>query len=1025
MMLHFSSSRIAFPFARVLILIASLSVAALAEPAGKVGFNRDIRPILSTNCFFCHGPDEKKREAKLRLDVRESALADNDGSRAIVPGQPDQSELLARVLSHDKDDAMPPPKSKRLPLSADQIATLRKWIAQGAEYENHWAFIPLRREPPPSVKNKAWVKNPIDQFILARLEAEGIAPSPEADPATLCRRLYLDLIGLLPSPEETWAFVESTCQLPKGQTSGLNQSTIDHLVDQLLANPHYGERWGRHWLDQARYADSNGYTIDGERAMWPYRDWVIKALNDDMPFDRFTIEQLAGDLFPNPTKSQIIATAFHRNTLINEEGGADKEQFRNEAVVDRVNTTGVVWLGLTVGCAQCHSHKFDPISHREYYEMFAFFNQGTDVNNQGATIPVARGEVFGGPAAAPTPPPPSNAEIARWQADWEKRELAKYAAPAHTAQALWSPADYVEYDTSSGAGFQLLDDHSLLADGRGAFNDTYRIVANTALKQIAAVRLRVLTHDSLPHHGPGLAGNGNFVLTQFEVSAGGVGQEIVRATADLEQPGYPAAAAFDDQAKTGWAINPGKGGSAKMNSDHEIIFVFAKPIVLEGQPIEIKLRHDLNQNYLIGRFALDFSASVPPAGKAADAMSTALQIDPEKRSEAQKKLVREAFERGEPRARLVKRANAAGDAALMVMKDLEQARPTYIHLRGDFLRNDEKTGPLKPGVIAAVNSAFRRPQSGFRNRLDLAKWIVNSDNPLTPRVAMNRVWMQYFGRGLVETDEDFGAQGSAPTHPELLDWLAREFIQRGWSMKAMHRLIATSATYRQSSRARPDLAEKDPRNLLLARQERVRLDAEILRDAALSASGLLDSTIGGPSVHPPQAAGVYAFTQNTKKWTADTGPNRFRRALYTMFYRAAPYPLFTTFDAPDFQSTCTRRARSDTPLQALTVANDAAFVEMAQGLAARLLREDSSDDPAPRLRRAFLLCLDREPSTKELAILRAYCVRQEEDFRSDPAAANALLSEDLRKTGIPPERAAATVCAARAIFNTDCFITRE
>ena len=638
---------------------------------------------------------------------------------------------------------------------------------------------------------------------------------------------------------------------------------------------------------------------------------------------------------------------------------------------------------------------------------------------------MTRGEVFGGPAAPPAPPQPSDAEIARWQADWEKRELAKYAAPANTPKAQWTPADYVEYDTASGAGFQLLEDHSLLADGRGAFNDTYRIVASSPLKQIAAVRLRVLTHDSLPHHGPGLSGNGNFVLTQFDVNAGGSAQEIVRASADLEQAGFPAAAAIDGQAKTGWAINPGKGGAGKMNGDHEIVFVFAKPIAPEGQPIEIKLHHDLNQNYLIGRFALDFSASAPPAGKAPDALFAALALDPAKRSDPQKKLALEAFERAEPKARLARNAKAAGDADLMVMKDLEQPRPTYIHLRGDFLRNDEKTGPLKPGVIAAVNAAFHKPQTGFHNRLDLAKWIVNPENPLTPRVTMNRVWMQYFGRGIVETDEDFGAQGSAPTHPELLDWLAREFIQRGWSMKAMHRLIATSATYRQSSRARPDLAEKDPRNLLLARQERVRLDAEILRDAALSASGLLDPAIGGPSVHPPQAAGVYAFTQNTKKWIADTGPDRFRRALYTMFYRAAPYPLFTTFDAPDFQSTCTRRARSDTPLQALTVANDAAFVEMAQALAARLLREDSSDEPAPRLRRAFLLCLSREPSPKELAILRAYCARQEDDFRNDPAAANALLSDALRKTGIPPERAAATVCAARAIFNTDNFITRE
>ena len=758
----------------VVLLVASGIVASARAGAGegKLHFNKDIRPILSSNCFYCHGPDEKKREAKLRLDVREDALADHDGTRAIVPGRPEQSELIVRARSHDKDEAMPPPKIKRPPLSKGEIETLRKWIEEGAEYEGHWAFLPLRSEPPPQVNGREWVENPIDRFILARLEREGIAPSPEADPFTLCRRLYLDIIGLLPTPEETRDFVESATGQSKSAAAGLDQAAVEGLVDKLLASPHYGERWGRHWLDQARYADSNGYTVDGERAMWPYRDWVIKAMNDDMPFDQFTIEQLAGDLLPNASKSQIIATAFHRNTPINEEGGADKEQFRDEAVVDRVNTTGTVWLGLTVGCAQCHSHKFDSISQREYYELYSFFNQSTDVNNKGATVLVARGEIFGGASANPE-------------------------------------------------------------------------------------------------------------------------------------------------------------------------------------------------------------------------------------------------------------AKASGTAELMVMKEVDKPRPTFIHLRGDFLRNDEKTGPLKPGVIAAVNASFHEPQSEFRNRLDLAKWIVHPDNPLTSRVAVNRIWMQYFGRGLVETDEDFGAQGMAPTHPELLDWLGREFTQRGWSMKAMHRLIATSAAYRQASAARPDLTEKDPRNLLLARQERLRLDAEILRDAALSASGLLAPEIGGPSVHPPQAAGVYSFTQNTKKWQVDTGPNRFRRALYTMFYRSAPYPLFTTFDAPNFQSVCTRRARSDTPLQALTVANDPAFVEMAQSLATRLLREDAAEDPTLRIRRAFTICLSREPSAQELAILRSYSARQEEAFRRDPIAAKALLSPELQESCVAPELAAAMVCVARAILNTDSFITRE
>ena len=817
------------------VLGALLLVSAAAEAAEKVRFNRDVRPILSGNCFFCHGPDEKKREAHRRLDTRDGALAENDGVRAVVPGKPDESELLARVLSHDKDELMPPPKNKKAPLSPEQIATLRQWIAEGAEYEGHWSFLPLSAAPPPAVKGGAWVKNGIDNFIFARLEREGIAPSPEADRATLIRRVSLDLTGLLPTPEEVRTFTED--RAPEAYA---------RLVERLLASPHYGERWGRHWLDQARYGDSNGYAIDSARAMWPWRDWVIKALNDDVPFDRFTIEQLAGDLLPEPTKSQVIATGFHRNTLINEEGGSKPEQFRVEAVIDRTNTTGAVWLGLTVGCAQCHTHKFDPITQREFYQLTAFFNSGEDVNSKGATVEVARGEIFGAPVV-PTSPDVETVKSKKHrltQEEWERAELEK----------------------------------------------------------------------------------------------------------------------------------------------------------IEVQP--------LNQ-------------------QPTDAYTLALKLAAAVRSDEQRKVVKEAFEKAVPKEKAEKPHPVDGQVVdLMVMQDLAKPRPTFLLQRGDYTRPDEKAGPLAPSVIAAVNSAFRTPPSAFSNRLDLARWLVSAENPLTPRVTMNRVWMRYFGRGIVETDEDFGAQGAAPTHPELLDWLGREFIRQGWSMKAMHRLIVTSATYRQASKARPDLAEKDPRNLLLARQERVRVEAEIVRDAALSASGLLDETIGGPSVHPPQPDGVYSFTQTGKKWTADTGPNRFRRALYTMYYRSAPYPLFGTFDAPDFQTVCTRRPRSDTPLQALTVANDPAFVELAQGLAARVLREVPTGDAEARIRRAFALCLCREPGAKELAILRAYHTAQLADFTADTAAAAKLLSPALAKTPAPAETAA-LVAIARTLFNTDNFITRE
>ncbi len=1009
---------------RILIFPSLLALAGSAWSAvpAKPGYNHDIRPILSTNCFFCHGPDEKKREAGRRIDNREGALKEIDGVRAIVPGQPEESEMLKRVLTHDKDDLMPPPKSKRQPLTAEQVATLRKWIEQGAEYEGHWAFLPVRKDAPPKTKDAGWGRNGIDQFIGARLESEGMRPSPEADRATLMRRVSLDLLGLLPTPEEVRAFVADPAP-----------DAYEKLVDRLLTSPHYGERWGRHWLDQARYADSNGYTIDSLRAMWPYRDWVIKALNDDLPFDQFTIEQLAGDLLPKPEKSQLIATAFHRNTLINEEGGTDKEQFRNEAAVDRVNTTGAVWLGLTVGCAQCHTHKFDPISHREFYQMFAFFNQGTDVNNKGETLPVRRGEIFGHPVEVPEPPKPSAADLAKRRVDFEKVELVRLAkaeaAPVAAAIApgvKWTPASYLDYETLSGAGFKLLPDNSLLADGQGAPNDTYRVVALAPISQVAAVRLRVLTDASLPKEGPGMAKNGNFVLTAFEATSDGVDQEIEHAFSDHEQAGFTAAAAIDQDPKTGWAINTAKDSPTKMNADHEAVFVFAQPIVIKGQKLEFKLRHELNSNYLIGRFALEFTETVPnQVAPAKNALLAALQIPAEKRSAEQEKVINDAFVAAEAKAATKKKAENPDLAELMIMKEIGTPRPTFIHIRGDFLRNDEKTGPLQPGVIAAVQSAFSTPAPEFHNRLDLARWLVNPENPLTPRVTVNRMWMHYFGRGLVETDEDFGAQGSPPSHPELLDWLARTFVERGWSMKAMHRLIATSATYRQSSKARPDLAERDPRNLLLARQERVRVEAETVRDAALSASGLLDQTIGGPSVFPPQAEGVYAFTQNSKKWIAETGPNRFRRGMYTTFFRSAPYPLFGTFDAPDFQTVCTRRGRSNTPLQALTVANDPAFLEIAQGLAARVLREVPDDDVEGRIRRAFALSLCREPSAKELAILRAFHAEQLASLGGDALAAKALLTPALANSGAAPASAAAMVCVARAILNTDSFITRE
>lgn len=938
---------------RSLPFLFALSVVPIAS-GQEVQFNRDIRPILSNKCFYCHGPDEKERKADLRLDLREGAIADLGGYAAVAPGDPENSELLFRVAHNDPDELMPPPESKLDPLTTDEIALMRRWIEQGAAYQGHWAFEPVSDVTVPG----AWTGNPIDYFVNKKLDQAGIAPSPQADPSILLRRLSLDLTGLLPNLAEQQDFEREFEQSPG--------KAINRTVDRLLASTHYGERWGRHWLDQARYADSHGYSIDGDRDMWPFRDWVIKALNDDMPFDRFTIEQLAGDLLPEGGKSQLIASAFHRNTLINQEGGSDREQFRVESVIDRVNTTGAVWLGLTLGCAQCHTHKFDPITHREYYQLFAFFNNTEDANGAGPTIEVSEYEVLGSP---PPPPPP---------------------APKNGGEpAEWHPVRYQEARTASGAEFKHLDDRSLLVPGDAAPKDAYQLRAETYLETVRALRLRVLTDPSLPQNGPGTAGNGNFVLTNLRVSLNGQPVPIARAFADHEQPGYPAAHVIDKDGNSGWAINVGDGQQASMNANHEAVFLFEKPVNIDGAPLEIRMEHQRNENYLVGRFAIELSATAPPI--------------PE-RAKTSKPDIRKG--------------------RLMVMKERPDPRPTFILTRGDFTRPDKEVGELRPDVLSHVPPALPE-REGRPTRLDLAKWIVDPSNPLTPRVTVNRVWMRYFGRGLVETEEDFGTQGSLPSHPQLLDYLSRRFVEDGWSLKKLHRLIVTSETYQRSSHARADLAQRDARNTLLARQNRLRLDAEIIRDTALCASGLLTRRIGGPSVYPPQPDGIYAFTQTRKNWKTSMGSDRYRRTMYTFFYRSAPYPLLSTFDAPDFQTTCTRRARSNTPLQALTIANDPAFLEIAQGLAARLLRDLPEADVDPRIERAFRLSLCREPGEVELQILRQYYDSQVTDFTRDAESANLLLSDELRRAPVSPPEAAGLVGLTRALFNTDNFITRE
>jgi hypothetical protein len=1008
-----------------LICVLLGSSGARAESSDAIDFGRDIRPILSNKCFKCHGPDEETREADLRLDRAEGATADLGGYRAIDLDDPQSSELLRRVLSSDEFERMPPPDSG-LDLSADEARLLEQWIEQGAVYEPHWSFRPLEQPPIPTISANAehrdWIQHPIDHFVLEALERVNLSPSAEADRATLIRRVHLDLLGLPPAPEQVAEFLEDS--MPDAYA---------RMVDRALASPHYGERWGRHWLDQARYADSHGYTVDSDRSMWPYRDWVIAALNRDLPFDQFTLEQLAGDLLPNPTQDQLVATGFHRNTLINQEGGTDREQFRNEAVVDRANTTGAVWLGLTVGCAQCHTHKFDPLTHHEYYQLFAFFNSGQDVNSVAPTLRVAS--------------PEQQERLAEFDrdlraargalADYEKEANEQLAEEERKRQqpVEWSIVRHAEVSTESGAEIEQLGDGSFLVRGENTTSDTYSLTFPAPQRRITAVRLEVLTHPSLPHGGPGRAGNGNFVLTHVELQSGENSANWLHASADHSQKNYDVTGAINADREQGWAINVSSG---VLNANRTATFVSDVLPTPDEQAVTFRLHFGPHANpYNLGRFRVSVT-DVPHA-----------DLDlPDPR--------REALAAEVQRIEAARQKFAAAIPETMVMRELDKPRETHVLIRGDFLRQGDQVQPGTPAVLPPLPADS--DSSTPATRLDLARWLVSDTNPLTPRVTVNRVWMRFFGQGLVETENDFGLQGTLPTHPELLDWLAAEFRDRGWSLKQLHREILLSATYRQSSHVRNDLASKDPLNKWLGRQQRLRLDAEVIRDSTLAASGLLHGKIGGPSVYPPQPDGVYAFTQSQRRWPTSEGGDRFRRGMYIFFMRSAPYPMLTTFDVPRFNTTCTARVRSNTPLQSLTLANDEAVLEMARALGHHLASLSHAD--REKIDLAVWKCFARPATPFELERLQQYFEQQRESFAAVPEDAREIAGDLANRqvtrwatkegssasttdsenresgdatrdswTGDSGEPsiidAAAWTAVARVLFNLDEFIIRE
>jgi mono/diheme cytochrome c family protein len=767
--------------------VAATPLRAADSAPRPVDFGREIRPILAKNCFACHGPDDKHREGGLRLDLRDAALKKlEDGKTAVVPGHVDQSELVRRITTADKDDRMPPADANTT-LSQEQIRLLTRWVREGARYSVHWSFEKPLQAAVPGVSHPAWAANPIDRFVLAKLDAASMSPSPPADSHALVRRLSLDLRGLPPTPAEVDEFIHDA-----------SPAAYERLVDRLLADPAFGERWARPWLDLARYADSAGYASDPLRTIWLYRDWVIDAFNADMPFDQFTIEQIGGDLLPRPSTAQLIATAFNRNTMTNTEGGTDDEEFRVAALKDRVDTTMDVWMGLTIGCAKCHSHKFDPITQNEYYSFLAIFNQTAD-NDQ--------------PDESPT---------------------LSLAAPETADQ----------------------------------------IAAIDA--KIAAIRKRL------------------------------------------------------------------RAAKEKKTLQRQIA----------------------------------------------------------------------ALERSKPQS-----------ATVPVMRDLPPAkhRKTHVMIKGNFLVTGDEVGPGVPAFFGSL------PKDAPANRLALARWLVDRENPLTARVAVNRIWSQLFGQGLVETEEDFGTQGKPPSHPQLLDWLAVRYMDHGWDTKSLIRLVVTSATYRQSARVAPEALQKDPANRLLGRAPRFRLEAEMVRDQALALSGLLSAKLNGPSVFPPQPAGLWraAFNGRDRAWTTSPGEDRYRRGLYTFWRRTVPYPSMTTFDAPSREICAVRRVRTNTPLQAFVTLNDPVYVEAAQALARRIVHEGGAS-PEERCRYALKLCLVNPPQPKQVDELVSLLLAERKHYREDMKAARALATEPLGKlpAGLDEPELAAWTVVANVLLNLDGVLTR-
>ncbi|MCI0533751.1 MAG: PSD1 and planctomycete cytochrome C domain-containing protein [Verrucomicrobiales bacterium] len=1080
--------RVCALFALMFALVFTASRGAAADAAGSelppaasrsIDFAKDIQPIFEKNCYDCHGA--KKQEAAFRLDQKDVALKGGELGPAIIPGKSAES-LLIQAVAGLKDDLVMPKKGERLTI--EQIGLLRAWIDQGADWpeslanrdegwRNHWAFMAPRRPPLPEVQPKKWARTPIDHFVLTRLEKEALKPSPEADKVTLLRRLYLDLIGLPPTPEEIDAFLlDNSAEAWPAQ------------VEKLLASPHYGERWARHWLDAARYADSDGFEKDKPRFIWNFRDWVVGALNRDLPYDQFIVEQIAGDLLPNPTQDQLVATGFLRNSMLNEEGGVDPEQFRMDAMFDRMDAIGKSVLGLTIQCAQCHSHKYDPLSQEEYYRMFTFLNN----DHEASVVAYSPVEQL------------KRADLLRQmrdleeglrhtKADWQER-MAQWEDSVKNDQPEWTVVE-CRNAGDNGERFYHYPDDSIRAASYAPTQWTAHFRGTNSLPSIGAFRFEHLTDPNLPCHGPGRSIKGMAALSEFKVEAvdaqnptNKVTLKFVKATADFAndekplEPEFqsesrkkkdgdkrtygPVALAIDGNGDTAWGIDAGPG---RRNQPRKAVFVPDKPLQFtNGVVLNFNLQQnhggdnsDDNQNHNLGRFRISATSSTNavadplPAG-----VREILKVPREQRTPTQVATVFSYWRTTVPEFKEVNDKIEAlwkqwpeGAPTLTLLARTERGpgderRPTHMFKRGDWLK------PGKEVAFGVPSFLHPLPPKADDSRLTFAKWLTDGRSPTTARVLVNRVWQTYFGTGLVDTPEDFGLRAPPPSHPELLDWLAVEFMHpqaadgeselrtpnsnlqtsRPWSLKHLHRLIVNSATYRQSSRVTPELYEKDQFNRLLARGPRFRVEGEIVRDIALAASGLLNPKLGGPSLMPPAPSFLFQppASYGPKVWNEETGPDRYRRGIYTFRFRSVPYPVLQAFDAPNGDFSCVRRARSNTPLQALTSLNEVLFMECAQALAARSFEHAATDEE--RIRYAFRRCVGRQPESDELGELLDLLHKQKAHLAEGWVSVAELATgknEPLKNLpkGVTPTQLAAHTVVSRALLNLDETITKE